>query len=76
MTLAEWNDATGQDEHSFALASLSGVFVNAAADDYNLLADSPAVSLGLASIAPLLDISGNPRPTGVGVDTGAYEYVP
>jgi hypothetical protein len=51
------------------------MFVNAAVGDLHLSALSPAVDLGMAAGAPLLDFDQNPRPSGGGFDLGAYELI-
>ncbi len=75
-TQAQWESATGQDKASFS-ATASQLFVNAGANDYHLMAGSPAIDAGLASLAghaaPAADLEGNPRPAGIGFDVGAYE---
>jgi hypothetical protein len=49
------------------------LFVNAAADDFNLQLSSPAIDKG-ALLSPVnVDIRGDPRPKGLGQDIGAYE---
>ncbi|WP_052087741.1 discoidin domain-containing protein [Paenibacillus wynnii] len=51
-------------------------FVNAAGGDFRLLSNSPAIDVGTASKAPTTDNRGNARPQGLGIDRGAYEFVP
>ncbi|MEO7973665.1 MAG: right-handed parallel beta-helix repeat-containing protein, partial [Thermoanaerobaculia bacterium] len=51
-------------------------FVSAAIHDYRLAAGSPSVNTGTTWIPtgiPALDLQGNPRPIGSGLDRGAYE---
>ncbi len=50
-------------------------FANAVGSDYSLTAGSPAIDTGTANGAPALDIEGNSRSQGAGVDMGAYESV-
>src|SRR5262245_20468201 len=53
------------------------LLVDAAARDFRLVPNSPAI--GRAACIPQVstDIVGNPRPTpGAGCDMGAYQYVP
>ncbi|MGZ3797794.1 MAG: choice-of-anchor Q domain-containing protein, partial [Pseudobdellovibrionaceae bacterium] len=49
-------------------------FVNAAAYDYRLQSNSPAIDKGTPIAALTYDAIGVPRPTGAGYDIGAYEY--
>ncbi|MDQ3024809.1 MAG: right-handed parallel beta-helix repeat-containing protein [bacterium] len=76
MTLAQWQVAHNVDTNSVVMTDPAEVWVNAALGNFNLLTDSPAVSLGLPSIAPTVDLSGFVRPIGAGVDAGCYEYLP
>ncbi len=48
-------------------------FVDAAAHDYRLAADSPALDRGNPALAPSLDFDGVSRPQGSGIDLGAFE---
>jgi hypothetical protein len=41
---------------------------------YELAGDSPCIDAGTSTLAPDIDLDGNPRPQGDGVDMGAYEY--
>ncbi|MED5016053.1 right-handed parallel beta-helix repeat-containing protein [Paenibacillus chibensis] len=69
---AAYKTGTGNDAHSkFA----DPLFLNAAANDFHLTSSSPAVDAGLtdASLIGTLDIAGNPRVQGAGVNMGAYE---
>ncbi len=51
----------------------SPLFVNAAADNYQLQSNSPAINAG-ANVGLAVDIIGASRPQGAGYDIGAYEY--
>jgi hypothetical protein len=52
-------------------------FVNAGADDFHELAASPTIGAGFASaVNGPLDLDGNPRQFGGGVDIGAYQFIP
>jgi len=70
ISLAAWQ-ALGYDTHSF-LAVPADHFVTPGAD-FHLLGSSPAVDAGTAANAPPIDLEGNPRPVGGGIDLGAYE---
>jgi hypothetical protein len=48
-------------------------FVDAGGGDYHLAPGSPALEAGTAEGAPALDLEGNPRLCGSGVDLGPYE---
>jgi MYXO-CTERM domain-containing protein len=71
--LAAWQAATGQDENSVASDS-AAVFVDAAGADYHLAMNGPAVDAGTTTNAPEGDLEGNARPSGTGIDVGAYEH--
>lgn len=51
----------------------SGAFVNAAANDYQLLAGAPAIDAARAVMDVATDRVGLARPQGVAADVGAYE---
>jgi hypothetical protein len=68
--LAAWQ-ALGYDAGSF-VATPAQLFV-APGSDFHLLPGAPAVNTGAAAAAPNVDLEGNPRPVGSGVDIGAYE---
>ena len=73
ITLAEWQNATGQDLHSI-LAVPADLFVNAAGGDYHLSASSPARDTGTTLAEVPQDHDGAPRPQGPAADIGAYEF--
>jgi hypothetical protein len=52
------------------------LFVNVAGQDYRLGTGSPAIDTANAAAAPALDMDGNSRPLGGGIDMGAYEKIP
>ncbi len=60
-------------------SSSTGLFVNAASNNYQLVAGSAAVGSGKATYAgasaPTTDFAGNARPQSGRWDSGAYEYV-
>ena len=72
LTLAEWQQQTGLDMHSF-VATPDVLFVDAGADDYQLAATSPALDTGETRADVPTDIVGVGRPQGAGFDVGAYE---
>jgi parallel beta-helix repeat protein len=76
LNLAQWQALTAQDAHSLAVtpAAYTSLFVNLAADNYQLSATSSARDSGTAQFAPLYDLLNNLRPAGAGFDRGAYEY--
>ncbi len=70
----DWQSTYGFDTHSRVVTDPATLFVNMAANDYHLRAASIAIDAGRALQAPDRDKDGNVRPTGAGVDIGAYEY--
>jgi len=72
LTLAEWQQQTGLDMHSF-VATPDVLFVDAGADDYQLAATTPALDTGETRADVPTDIVGVGRPQGAGFDVGAYE---
>ena len=77
VNLLGWQKATGQDKHSVALATttaLNGLFVNRAVGNYRLAFGSAAIDRGTVTGAPSTDLEGHARPSGAGIDIGAYEY--
>src|SRR5207249_4468621 len=69
-TLSQWK-ALGHDTHSLS-ATKSALFVNSAANDYHLIAGSPAIDTGTTVAVPN-DMEGKTRPAGAGYDVGSYE---
>jgi hypothetical protein len=74
----DWKSSYGFDTHSIS-STPALLFVNPAADNFQLLATSPAINIGTASFngksAPVNDILGNDRPFGGLYDIGAFEFV-
>jgi len=50
--------------------------LNASAADYHLTPSSPAIDKGTLLPAVTTDLEGNPRPSGIAHDIGAYEFQP
>jgi parallel beta-helix repeat protein len=71
-TLAQWQSG-GRDTHSL-VATAAQLFVSASSNNYHLAPGSPAIDKGTSTDAPATDIEGNPRPHGLAVDIGAYEF--
>jgi hypothetical protein len=76
LTLAQWQNQSGQDMHSF-VTDPNALFVDPAGENYHLKPGSPAIDAGTAMLAgqsaPAYDLAGTPRPTATGYDIGAYE---
>lgn len=73
--LATWI-AAGHEPHSIPSATLKSLFVNAARNNYQLVATSPAVDRGTPLANVPTDLLGVTRPQGAAFDIGAYEFVP
>jgi len=75
VNLSQWR-AEGLDPHSLQ-ATAAALFVDAGGGNLRLLATSPAIDAGTASLggvsAPTTDLGGSPRPKGSAFDMGAYE---
>lgn len=64
-------------DHNLLLPLLPvGYFVDLTHHDVHLAAGSPAIDQGSSEQAPAEDADGSPRPQGLGMDVGAYEYRP
>ena len=72
LSLAEWQQQTGLDMHSF-VSTPDALFVDAGGDDYRLSATSPALDAGETRADVPADIVGVARPQGPAFDIGAYE---
>jgi hypothetical protein len=73
MTLSQWRAATGLDAHSLTAAPAL-LFANAAADDYHLRTQSPAIDGGTGANAPSFDLESKARPVNGLYDIGCYEF--
>ena len=73
LALAAWQQATGQDIHSFA-STPAGLFVDPANGDYHLLATAPARDAAVVATDVATDFDGLARPSGPASDIGADEY--
>jgi hypothetical protein len=74
ITLSEWQ-ALGYDTHSI-ISDPTQLFVHPDSGNYHLLPGTPAVDAGISLADVLDDLEGNPRPSGMDYDVGAYEYIP
>lgn len=72
ISLASWQQKTGQDLHSI-VSDPAALFVNAASNDYHLKAGSPAVNAGATLPQVTDDLAGVKRPLGGLYDIGCYE---
>ncbi|HZN36155.1 MAG TPA: right-handed parallel beta-helix repeat-containing protein, partial [Pirellulaceae bacterium] len=72
LNLAQWRAATLSDAHSF-IASPAELFVNPSGGDFHLPPGSPAIDAGTTLFAPPTDLEGIVRPSGSGLDIGAFE---
>ena len=72
LSLAQWRSATGQDLHS-RLSTPGKLFASTANDNYQLSPTSPALNRGTTTLAPKVDLLNKRRPSGAGIDIGAYE---
>lgn len=72
ISLAQWQATTGQDVHS-VIAAPAALFLDPAANDYHLKPGAPGLDAGTTLAGVTEDIDGVVRPSGAGVDIGAYE---
>jgi parallel beta-helix repeat protein len=72
LTLAQWQASTGQDNNSF-LSTPNDIFENIQGDNYRPKPGCIAIDKGTSDHAPTYDIDKNSRPSGNGIDIGAYE---
>ncbi len=65
-------ESTGNDRHS---QFVDPHFINAAANDFHLQSDSPAIAAGTTGEVPVgdLDLDGSPRVTSGKIDIGCYQ---
>ena len=74
------NQITGRFSAATNLISSGPLFVNAAAGNYQLRADSPCINAGVTNLAPTNDLAGLSRPRrgyssmSASIDLGAFEY--
>lgn len=65
---------------SYNLFNQAPLFINTSGEnttwDFHLQSDSPCIDTGTSTDAPPTDIENTTRPQGIGIDIGAYEYVP
>ncbi len=74
ITLSAWQ-ALGFDNHSQLAGSLSSLFVNVGASNYQLTSNSQAIDAGTNLVNGIvsIDINKHSRPSGSAYDIGAYE---
>lgn len=72
----DWSTFSGQDAHSQISFNSGDLFMDTLSSniDLHLVSNSPAIDNGTGTDAPIADFDGNPRPSGMGYDIGAYEY--
>jgi len=84
-TLAAWRTATGEDFNSQALTlgQMQALFADYANGDFTLAPSSLARDFGASGLfngtfrpAPGEDLLERLRPFGIGIDAGAYEFIP
>jgi parallel beta-helix repeat protein len=73
LTLSQWQSKYAFDTHSFLL-DLTKSFVKASGLDFHLPSTSTLINTGTSQNAPSTDLEKKPRPSGNGVDIGAYEF--
>jgi parallel beta-helix repeat protein len=76
LSLADWRRMTSLDTNSRAAgaAQIFRVAAGAVPADFDLSESSVAIDHGTSDRAPDVDLAGNGRPQGAGVDVGAYEH--
>jgi hypothetical protein len=75
ITLAAWQ-ALGFDGNSTLVTGMGALFVNYAADDYQLLSGAVAIDAGTSLVNTVVvdDLNMLPRPNNLAYDIGAYEF--
>ena len=62
------------EDHNFEIESFGSVFVDWQAFNLRLIPGAPVIDSGSSELAPIIDFDGNARPSGNGIDIGAFEY--
>jgi hypothetical protein len=70
------SDVGVTEDHNLQVTDPAAFYVNPATYDLRLKPGSPAIDVGSAGLAPLIDTVGTARPQGSGVDLGAYDWTP
>ncbi len=68
-----WQKSTGWDEHS---RIADPRYVDPQAENFHLAPDSPAIDAAYPLEEVYIDLEGNARPAGDGLDIGPLEFVP
>lgn len=61
-------------DHNYKITDYNELFVDYAGLNLHLKAGAQVIDAGLSELSPDKDFDGNTRPSGKGVDIGAYEY--
>ena len=70
----DWTAYSGQDAHSLLSTSVDSILLDPGNRDFHLAPASRAIDAGTLNGAPVTDFDSNARPSGPGIDIGAYEY--
>jgi parallel beta-helix repeat protein len=62
------------EDHNFIIKSFDSIFMDWRTFNFRLIPNAPVIDSGSSELAPLIDFDGNARPSGNGIDIGAFEY--